>query len=335
MSVKTGLPSLASLAAQTVLEQPEKCIQSYRKSSYDKFSVTVGQMTDFDLQRLKKDLAGLKLPESVLVYTTGSDAKLEKSNRIESPVEIVILCSEEDRQLVEKRVNTFVESYFIPMDEDLEWKPPSEDLSYCNCTKAVIPSRFMHKTALVGEQKTLDRMNEKFVSEVGGMSGSTRGKFRKAFVQRHTKQLNDVISGKESVDVNLVKGVISYSGKGRKATKYSLLRPIQYTLDLVVIDRIRNDKKVSTEDYAQLITEMPSTVPEQIQYLFDKGYLPKLSKQDVTDLQAAYKLGLFYFQVGQHLFSVSPDKVPISFSIPDKEELAKAYMDTDRILAKM
>lgn len=335
MSVKTNLPSLAMMAAQIVLDQPEKCIQSFRKSSYDKFTVTVTQMTEFDLEGLKKDLSTLQLPNTVLVYTTGSDAKLEKSNRIESPVEIVILCSPEDRLKIEGQIDQFVKSRIHTIDQEPEWKPPFEDLSYCSCTKTVIPSRFMHKTALVGDQKTLDEMNEKFIKEVQGMSGDNRTKFRKKFVTLHTKQLSEVIKGTDTQDVDLAQGIISYSGKGRKATKYSLLRPIQYTLDLVLIDHIRQKKSMAPEQYAELITKMPKAVPEQIQYLFDRGFFPKLKQQDVTNLQAAYKLGLFYFHTGQHLFSVEPDKKPICFAIPDKEELIKAYKNTKEILAKM
>ena len=334
MSISTKMPSLASLAAQTVLKQPEKCIQSYRKSSYDRFTVTVSQMTEFDLEGLKRDLATLKLPESVQIFTTGSDAKLEKSNRIESPVEIVILCSKSDREKVEGQIDGFVKKRLLTMDQDLEWKPPEEPLSYCNCTSSVIPSRFMHKTSLVGNQKHLDSMNKAFVLEVQEMSTKDLRNFRKKFVNRHTNQLRGVLAGKDTQDVDLVKGVLSYSGMGRKATKYSLLRPIQYTLDLVLINHMRT-KALSSEEYAQLITEMPKTVPEQIQFMHDKGFLPKLSKRDVADLQAAYKLGLFYFQVGQHLISTDPKKAPVSFTIPNKEELAKAYTDTKRILEKM
>ena len=80
---------------------------------------------------------------------------------------------------------------------------------------------------------------------------------------------------------------------------------------------------------------MPRTVPDQIDYMYKNGLLPKLSEKDVEDLKAAYKLGLFYFQVGQHVISTDTESRPVSFIIPDPAELKEAFTNTQSILAKM
>ncbi|WP_420420859.1 hypothetical protein [Simkania sp.] len=335
MAIQTKVPSLASLAAEAFLAQPELALQSYRDSKYDTYTDTVKHITEFDVDRMQHDLERLKLPENIFIYTSGSDGKLEKANRSESPVELLVVCDTEAQSEIAQQIDEFVHQKAITIDHRIEWKDlKKETLVECNITGAICPSRFMHNLPLHGTEKQREELTLQFVQEVQSMSGSNRRKFRDKFVKLHTKQMNDVISGKDTRDVNLTTGELSYSGMGRKATKYPLLRPIQYTLDLVLIDAIRS-KKATPEEYAALLLKMPRTVPDQIDYMFVKGLLPKLKPQDVTDLKAAYKLGLFYFQTAQHVISTDEESRPITFVIPDKAELKKAFEDTQAILGKM
>jgi len=330
-----SIPSLGSLAAQAVLENPEKTIKSYKDSKLVTYPETVSRTTKHDIERMQNSLGKLDLPQHLYIYTSGSDGKLEKANRQESPVEFLIICDKKTKPEVAEKIDGLVMQKAIKIDHRIEWKDLSQDrLISCNITGAICPSRFMHNLSLFGTEKQRYELTMQFVTEVQQMTGSDRKKFREKFVRIHSRQMDDAISGKDTTDVNLKTGELSYSGMGRKATKYPLLRPIQYTLDLVLVDAIRT-KKLNVEGYAELLSSMPRTVPEQIQYMFERGLLPKLNQRDVRDLQNAYILGLFYFQIAQHLISTDIDAKPVTFVVPDKEELQKAFENTQRILRKM
>ncbi|MBS0629494.1 MAG: hypothetical protein JSS30_04630 [Verrucomicrobia bacterium] len=333
-SFNNPVPSLASLAASAVLNQPELALKSYKDKCIQNYPLEIGKFTRFDLNRLGEALQKLELPKGVLVFTTGSDGKFEKSCRTESPIELVVVCDPEVKDEVAKKITALVKSGLLPMDDRIEYKnPKSHSMITCDITKAVIPSRFLHKLALVGSDEQVDELTLKFVKDLQVMSGDDRRKFHKHFVQKHTGQMNKVIKGEDARDVDLAKGIISYTGMGRKATKYSLLRPIQYTLDLVMIDAIRSATE-SPDRYAQMLKNMPRGAPEQIDYMRGLGLLPGLSDEDVRDLKQAYTLGLFYFQTAQHLVSAG-NRGQVQFQIPDRAELVKAYADAKRILEKI
>jgi len=335
MAISSGVPSLGSLAAKVVLENPEKAISSYKHSKLATYPETVSETTKHDVERVQTTLKKLNLPENIYIYTSGSDGRHEKANQQESPIELLIVCDKETKPGVAEKIDGFVKKKAIKIYEHIEWKDPIQDRLIAYSVKGTIyPSRFIHGLPLVGTEKQQNKFTMQFVTEVQGMRAKERQTFKERQVKFHTKQMDAVISGDDTRDVNLQTGELSYSGMGRKATKYPLLRPIQYTLDLVLVDAIRT-KKLKVEGYAELLSNMPRTVPEQIQYMFEKGLLSKLDKQDVKDLQNAYILGLFYFQIGQHVISTDTDAKPVTFVVPDKEELQKAFKDTQRILKKM
>lgn len=328
------IPSLGALASQAVLKDSELALSKFKGDSLNQYSLKIAYMTEFDLNRTKNLLKHLDFPKGVLIYTTGSDGRLEKACRKESPIEFIMVCNSEDRPVVEEKINKLIESNLIPIDRVLEWKDPNKDsLVDCNCYEltSVIPSRFLHNLQLIGSEEQHQILTLKFVDELSKMNSNDRSKFRKKFVVEHTKQLTAIASGKATKDVDLAKGIIYFTGGGGKATKHSLLRSIQYSLDLVLVDAMRNKVK-SPEEFVQILKEMPRQAPDQIDFMYNRGLLSKLSAQDIQDLKSAYALGLFYFQTAQHLHS-STGK-PIEFVIPNKEELAKAYQDTTRILAK-
>lgn len=329
-----NISTLACLAAESLLKSPELALKTYKDKFIHVYPLKVSQFTEFDLQRLQIALQKLNLPEGVFVYTTGSDGKLEKSCRKESPIELLFVCDLATKDQIIEKIDTLMKSGLIPIFDRFEYKDvKSPTLNFCDITKTLIPSRFLHNLHLMGSDEQLDELTLKFVADLQQMPGKDRTKFMDKFIKVHSKQMNDVLAGKEIVDVDLSKGVVSYSGMGRKATKYSLLRPIQYTLDLMLIDEVRS-KKLTQIEYAKILIEMPRRVPDQIDHMYNLGFLPHLSPEDVSDLKQAYTLGLFYFQTAQHLVS-STGKGSVQFPIPDKEELVKAYIDTARILTKM
>lgn len=328
------VPRLGFLAGQAVLKDSELALKNYKNSSLHQYSSQVAQMNQSDLIRVRNFLEGLEFPEKVSIYTTGSDGRLEKTCRSESPIEFIMVCDSEERPAAEEKIATLIQSGLFPIDNLIEWRDPNDSLIDCNCykTKVIIPSRFLHHIQLIGSNEQRDELTEKFIADLARMNNKIRSKFRKKFVVQHAKKLAAVLAGEETADVNLAAGKIFFSGAGDKGTKHSLLRPIQYSLDLVLVDAIRN-KKITPQLFSQMFKDMPRGVVDQIDFIYQNGLLPQLSKEDIEDLKKAYILGLFYFQTAQHLFA-SQGK-PIEFSIPDKEEFAKAYQDTARILAKL
>lgn len=329
------VPSLGSLAAKVVQENP-KALKSYKEDGkLVGHSIKVSRMTLFDIGRLKAALENLGLPPGTFIYTAGSDGRLEKSCRKESPVELIVLCDSETEGLVEAKINTLIKSGFIPIDTRVEYKDPETScLLTCDSTSTICPSRFLHNLPLIGSDMQLDTLTLKFVKDLQDMPVKDRRKFKDNFVEKHTKDLFNTLDGKRPAsEVDFKKGKVFYSGLGRKATKYSLLRPIQYTLDLVLVDEIRKKTK-SPEEYANILKMMPRRVPDQIDYMCQLGFLSQLSPDEIINLKQAYTLGLFYMQTAQHLAS-STGKSDLELLIPDRKELKKAYRETFFILNKL
>lgn len=286
-----------------------------------------------EILRVQGVLKGLKLPSSVSIYTTGSAGKLEMPRLEEAPMQLVCVCDDSIRKTTENKVRSLI-PYCLLGAEYIEWKDPKEDsLTHIKRDNIFLLSHFLHRIYIIGDLEALNKLLYQFVEEIKKMPGITRQKFRRGFVANHLRQLRHVIEGRDTRSVDLANKIIHYGGTKSQATKYSLLLPIQYVLDLRIIDAIRVLGHWP-KDYVSFLKQMPKAIPELIEYMYLEGLLPELDEQDVEDLKNAYRLGLFYFQMGQNLASVEK-RAPVKFSAADNDELAKTYANTQRILGKI
>ncbi len=282
-----------------------------------------------EISRVCQILKGLDLPSSAFICTSGTAGKLELTGREEEPIRLCLICDKSIEKQTKDKVRSVISKYFGG-NFPIEWKDASCQIKVGDIC---FPSHFIHQIFLSGDPNKLDGLFYQFVKEVQEMPGEMRQKFRKQFVASHLSQLHRVIDGRESQSVDLENGVIAYGGPKQQSTKRSLLLPIQYVLDLRIIDAIRVLGHWP-KDYVSFLKFMPKAIPELIEYMFKERLLPELCKQDIEDLQNAYRLGLFYFQMGQNACN-PPEGVAIKLTEEDKARLQKAYADTQRVLGKI
>jgi hypothetical protein len=298
--------------------------------------VKVRNTTSFDIERVQTALKGLELPKDVVIFTTGSDAKEEKLVCQESPVELVLICSKETRATIEHKIIQLVQSNFIHFDQILEWKDPENLSMYQYITESgarSIPSRYMHTYTLFGSAEQGSHNIGVLARQIKEMPATHRKQFKDSYVKESMKRLKEVCENNPNTDVNLEDGTISYTSAGKKATKYSLLRSIQYNIDCQILDEIRKSER-SVNWCIDLLANMPRSVPEIIEYIFERNICPQWEKPDVEKLKAAYNLGLFYFHIAQSLIAAKKGEPIAHLQIPDVEELRAAYTDTLSILQK-
>lgn len=272
-----------------------------------------------EMRQVQKVLKGLDLPKSVFIYTTGNAGKLERNGRENSPMSLVLLCDPSLKEQTLDKVRLLGSDCF---PKEIEWK---ESLSNLQNPNIFFPSHFIHQIFLIGDPNKLDPLFYQFVEEVQAVPSAKRQKFRRQFVVNHLNQLKHVIEGTDVTSVDLKNGVICYDGLKQQATKHSLLLPIQFVLDLRIIDAIRVLGHWP-RDYVSFLKFMPKAIPDLIEYMAQERLLLELDCQDIEDLKDAYRLGLMYFQMGQNLKK---------FSVADKGKLQEAYANTHRILGKI
>ena len=356
-------PSLAQLSLPVLLEQFCEAYKSYKESALDLY-----QSKDKSIA-LFKDLC-----EQNMNFCRSDEEYGLKSIYHKMPMCTIIMCDLETRGEVERKIDSLIKSYLYPNDRRFEASsfgfifliPRSCSLSLRSfCLKkdtlplsfrenvanlkelsssarqnkpntqvetdTVSPSEFLQSLRFVSSPEQRNVLALQFVEKIQSMSGKKRQKLRKKFFLNCKRQLQAVIRGTDKQGLDLANGMIFYGGRKSRATKYSLIYSIQYFLDLCIIDAIRQSRHWPKE-YASFVKQMPRTVPDIIEYLFLERVFSKLNKQEVVDLKKAYSLGLHYFQIAQQRFITSESSV--QFSVPDKNELQKAYTNTLRILSK-
>lgn len=99
-------------------------------------------------------------------------------------------------------------------------------------------------------------------------------------------------------DIDIANGVLRYDGDRVKATKYPLLRPVQYQLAQHVIRLIKN-KKIREDVFLQ----MPATIVERIEWLA-QNKLINISSAQVQNVQKAYIISLAWCGIATKRFEV-------------------------------
>ncbi|MBS0629495.1 MAG: hypothetical protein JSS30_04635 [Verrucomicrobia bacterium] len=268
-----------------------------------------------EVSSVSKVLKKLELPSSAFVCTSGTAGKLELTGAGNEPIRLCVVCDRSDLDDTSNKVGKCV-SEQLKGNFRIEWRDPSHPVQIDD---KCFPSHFIHQILLSGDPTKVDELYYQFVKEVQELPGEMRQKFRKHFVANHLGQLSQVVSGVDSESVDLNKGVIAACG-----LKHSLLLPIQYVLDLRIIDAIRVLGHWP-KDYVSFLKLIPKAIPELIDYMYQERLLPELSMEDVQDLQNAYRLGLFYCQNGEVIQCTDPERI----------ELQEAYDNTHRILGKI
>lgn len=291
----------------------------------------ISHESQLDLIKVRQSFASLDLPKSIFIYATEEHGRLESPTN-QPPFHAVIVDKESELEQAKEKIDHLFSST-LRLDAIIEWKTPSiKSLKYYSLIKTAAPSRFIHLFPLHGTKETIEPYLYRFVTEMQKMTSKERRKVRKKFFVNHRRQLDKTVDGTNTLGVDLKRGHIYYGDPKRQATKYSLLYPIQYALDLRIIDAIRV-LGYWPKDLVKFLWQMPRSIPALIPYMHKEGLLPELNSQEVRKLQNAYSLGLCYLHAAQQKFS--SEKKPIELSISDPSELHAAYADVQEALQKI
>lgn len=121
-------------------------------------------------------------------------------------------------------------------------------------------------------------------------------------------------------DINLKNGTMTFNGDRIKATKYALLRPVQYKLAYRICVEIQNEK-ISKED----LNAMPLSTIDRIKWLSEKKLI-ELSPEAISTVQKAYAAALVWAGMAQKNFEINGDKTT-TVPIQDLKEVTKVIRD--------
>jgi len=322
------VPSLAALSAKKFYEFQKKATASFRVKHLDLCSTFVQSILARNAVLLSKEVS----EGNYCVFTTGSDGREEKLSDKESPIELVVYSSDSSSKEVALKLNEFVKDRkdFFP---DVESKDKSSRL--CAILGKIIPTRGLHSRFVTGDKKEYETYKNELISEIKNMSIKDYNMFKKDFVRRSMSLLNNCILNKSTDAVDLKKGIINFDGKDfkKKATKYSLLRSVQYKLDKVICDQIRS--KLSEKESLEFLSNLPSSVNCLIDYLFDKNLLTKISVEEKETLKKAYNLSLMYLHIAQNLYVAMGRPIEINLIEEQLEELKDHFNAAYKILQKI
>ena len=163
------------------------------------------------------------------------------------------------------------------------------------------------------------------------MSTKAYALFKKDFVRYYISLLNNCNLNQQTDAVDLRRGVIFFDGKNfkKKATKSCHLRSIQYKLDKVICDHIRNN---SEKDTFEFLTNTPSNINDLLDYLFAKKLLSKISFAEKELLKKAYNLSLMYLHIAQNLYVAMQRSIEIRLDETQQKELQDNFNATYQIL---
>ncbi|WP_420420860.1 hypothetical protein [Simkania sp.] len=143
----------------------------------------------------------------------------------------------------------------------------------------------------------------------------------------------NTIEGIEKTPVDLSSGTIHYF-PSLQATKESLLVPIQKTL-LLCIQRDIKSRHHWPKEYVWFLKQMPTTVPDLIDFLYSERTLPDLTEKEAHTLKSAYELGQDYLTLVSNHYASSRKPVEMKLNPDMAEELRVAYKEVHEILLKL
>ncbi|MFA5249941.1 MAG: hypothetical protein WC371_00835 [Parachlamydiales bacterium] len=332
-----GVLSLCRLAALAVSANPALAIENFKKKhTISEHYFALCEHFSSRMLSETKNLLLEQLPQlsrqSFCILTTGSDGRSEKLNRSESPVELVVYYPEgETEETLCRSISALAKSN-LSLFSQIDVKKASEH-ALCVTMQKIIPTRPLHSKILVGDETTFTNYLINFIKELKSMSAKDFKKFKKDFCEDSLRKLKKTSLGGASEDVDLDKGLIQYDGSYKKrATKYNLLRAIQYNLDKVICNFIREADEETSLDF---LKHMPHNTFELIDYLSQKHLLDKFSSAEIAFLKEAYKTALIYFHVAQLLFTHLEKPVSLQLNARQTEELKATFQKTAELISRL
>lgn len=238
------------------------------------------------------------------VVITGSEARQEKLyNTSHGGVEVIIIRrrSGEDNESIVLEMLTHAFTQDCTTSDLLRGftigvkaiESHTADTDILTCCGLEIPVRAMETCFIAGNPVIFEEYQAAFIVQITEMHPRRLKSFVDIFLKDSIKQIGKLLA-KTSPHCDVDTGTIYFNNRRIKGTKYTLLRPVQYIVDYIIIRKIR-DGVFNAKD----LNEMPLPIIPRLTWLHSKGGLPWMDGGDVISLQGAYQAALLWHQMTQ------------------------------------
>ncbi len=301
---------------------------SFEAFDADAFNVAMIQHNARVLQAVQKifsqEVPELAESQSICIAMTGSDGRQEKLCSLSSKIELVVIVKsgEDLKSPIIAKIQKVLTEHASLFHPDLEFKNLKEDSLICfNRNKDLcgvkdyrpFPTRALDALCVMGSAKVMLEYKTQFFGELTQKESSKLlQKFQDSAVKPMVKLLRDAKGKKANNEsekvgethIDFEKGEMHYDGERIKATKYPLLRVVQYKLAHAVC------KAVNKGELKQnVFSTMPVGILERIDWLAKEKIL-NLGTDEVQTLKKAYSASLVWFAQAQQRFR--KDKITVT-----------------------
>ncbi len=258
---------------------------------------------------LLKAVPELAKSSSCCVLTTGSDGRGENFHTL-SLMELIFVIKEESEEslFIKDKLQKFVKQHpelffnFLEVQNlaEIHNQPSLKvGVTVSPLTQQIAPSRPLDAAFVVGKRKVKQLYDEQFLSE---LTLERLSEFYKKFVKPAFSVLSSFLESKNAQKFGVYNDHLLFNGKKMQPSKYLLLRPVQYTLDLLILKYIR--LKVLPENFLTKNAQ----VDKRIRVLARLKLLP-LDSKEKTSLEKAYLKALAW-HLENHRLSHLSEAVP-------------------------
>lgn len=285
-----------------------------------------------------QELPELVASQSVCVAMTGSDGRREKLCSLSSKIELIVIVSGENlKASIITKIQKVVAQHLSLFHPDLEFKDLLDDSLICYNNNLdpfgvkdyrPFPTRALDALYIVGSSKVMAEYKSQFFNELGKKeSKKLLQKFQDSAVRPTVKLLKDEMMKTSSesaivgmTHIDFVKGELHYDGNRIKATKYSLLRVVQYKMALAICKAV-NKGELKQETFLS----MPIGILERIDWMA-KTKILNLGTEELQTLKKAYSTSLVWFAQAQQRFRKDGIKVS-SESVKSLQVVANSILN--------
>lgn len=231
----------------------------------------------------------------VAVATTGSDGRFEKSNPL-SPIELITITANTTSLPAEvlftlEKIAQLAQEEDSPFLNEVEPKQLQKDraISAMFGVRKIIPTRALDARMLAGNPLLFYQYKQQLYDE---LKSESLAKFKREFVEDSLRTLRAELSpapSKRPLSVQVDSGTLISDGKYRRGPKSGLLRTIQYTVALLIINAVR-ETDLSFDEFLQI----PLSVIDRIEWLKTRNLL-HLNPEECLQLQNNYLEGIRWY----------------------------------------